>query len=59
MKVYICRRCFSTLHRCSDTRKLLCPECNDKVNIRALDNRCVAERVIPASELPLVMEAEA
>ena len=57
MRVYICRRCFGTLHRCSDTRKLSCPDCNDKVNIASLDPRCTADRAIGPAELPLVVEA--
>lgn len=57
MKVYVCRRCLSTLHRCSDTRKAECPDCHEKVNISSLDERFVVERAIGASEAPHVLEA--
>ena len=59
MIVYICRMCGATLHRCSDTRKLYCEDCRDRVKICNLNPLQIADREIPESERKKVMEVRA
>ena len=57
MRIYICRFCGAPLHRCRDTRKVVCEDCRTTVKICNLSPKQTAERNISERESSIVLEA--